>query len=137
MIRSASHVTTHPPPSSVAPAPTSHESRWPLTTTISPGRSRPRISPTTFADSTSGSKCASIFRRTTIRLPRSAMRCSRSASSVVIAAAGIFGASLEYCSAPVCGVRRPPGPTARTSMPMAPWRAARDGPAERNRTVSP
>ena len=56
MMRSASHDTTQPPPSSVAPAPTSHESRWPLTTTISSGRSRPRISPTTLADSTSGSK---------------------------------------------------------------------------------
>ena len=28
--RSASHVTTQPPPSSVEPVPTSHESKWPL-----------------------------------------------------------------------------------------------------------
>ena len=28
-IRSASHVAMHPPPSSVAPVPTSHESKWP------------------------------------------------------------------------------------------------------------
>ena len=42
------------------------------------------------------------------------MRWSRSASSVVIAAAGILGASDVYCSAPVCGVRNPGGPMART-----------------------
>jgi hypothetical protein len=75
MIRSASHVTMQPPPSSVAPAPTSHESRCPLTTTILSGFSRPRNSPTTLADVASASKCASIFNRTTMRLPRSAMRC--------------------------------------------------------------
>src|SRR6266849_2848489 len=46
------------------------------------------------------SKCASIFRRTTTRVPRSDMRCRRSASSAVMAAAGIFGASTAYCSAP-------------------------------------
>ena len=58
--RSASHVTTHPPPSSVDPVPTSHESKWPPMTTTSSGSSRPRSSPTTLAESASGRKCASI-----------------------------------------------------------------------------
>ena len=61
--RSASHVTMHPPPSSVEPVPTSQESKWPPTTTTSSGRSRPRISPTTLAESASGRNFASIFRR--------------------------------------------------------------------------
>ena len=47
-------------------------------------------------------------------------RCRRSASSELIAAAGIFGASVAYCSAPVCGVRNPFGPTERTSRATAP-----------------
>ena len=64
------------------------------------------------------------------------MRWSRSASSVVIAAAGICGASVAYCRLPVWGVRSPGGPIDRTSDATAPSRAARDGPSERYVTVS-
>ena len=51
--RTDSHVTMHPTPSSDAPMPTSHESKWPPTRTISSGSSLPRISPMTLADSAS------------------------------------------------------------------------------------
>ncbi len=89
MSRTASQAATLPPASSMAPWPTSQESMWPPSTTTSSGRSRPRISATTFRDITSGSERASMRRLTTMRCPRSCMRWSIMASSTVMAAWGI------------------------------------------------
>ena len=79
-----------PTPLSEAPMPTSHESKWQPTSTISFGSSRPTISPNTLADSASGSMWASIFRRTRTVNPRSVSRWIRLASSAAMAAVGIF-----------------------------------------------
>ena len=64
--RTASHATTTPPASSIAPCPTSHESMCPPITTTSSGFSRPRSSATTLRDGASGSVRALIWSRTLI-----------------------------------------------------------------------
>ena len=89
MRRSASQATITPPPSSIAPVPTSHESLWPPITTTSSGRSEPVISATALRDGASGSVRASILSWTTTRWPRCCMRCSIAASSMEMAANGI------------------------------------------------
>ena len=63
---------------------------WPPMTTISSGFSRPSSSPITLRDGASGSVCASILSVTTIFSPRSCMRWNIMASSIGIAAEGIF-----------------------------------------------
>ena len=92
MSRTASHAATAPPPSSIAPWPTSHESMCPPTTTTSSGFSRPTISATTLRDGASGKVRAPMRSVRTIGSPRSWNRCSIAASSTLSAAAGIFAA---------------------------------------------
>ena len=89
MSRAASHAARQPPPSSIAPWPTSHESMWPLTMTISLGFSRPRISAITLRDLAGGSVRASIFSSMRIGSPRVCIRASIMASSTESAACGI------------------------------------------------
>ena len=68
-----------------------------------------------------------------MRLPRSAMRCRRSASSVVIAAAGIFGASRGVLQR--AGVRRAqPGGSDRADQRRRRRRGARRATARRRET---
>ena len=133
--RAASHAARQPPPSSIAPCPTSHESMWPLTMTISSGFSRPGISAMTFREMPSGSVRASIFNRTRIVSPRAAMRVSILASSSDRAACGIFLTALAYDMPPVCGVCIENGPTDRIKLATAPARAAWIAPCVRTITV--
>ena len=113
-----------PPPSSMAPVPTSHESKWPPTTTISSGRSRPRISAMTLAESASGSQRRVHRRGAAARAgPRAARRARR---------CGVFDGdrrrrNLRHAGAigQHAGVRRPQAIGARPSAPAPrPRRAA-------------
>mmetsp|Transcript_4602 Transcript_4602/g.16197 ORF Transcript_4602/g.16197 Transcript_4602/m.16197 type:complete len:214 (+) Transcript_4602:97-738(+) len=58
--RRACHAAMMPPPSSIAPVPTSQESVWPPTTTTFSGNSLPMISPMTLCESVSFSISASM-----------------------------------------------------------------------------
>ena len=57
-------------------------------------------------------------------------------AALAIAAAGILGCPLSYCTLPVCGVRKPIGPTDRTRLATAPYCAATRAPEVRYVTVS-
>lgn len=120
-----------PPPSSIAPDPTSHESMWPPITTISSGFSRPRNSPMTLWLSASGSIRALIRSVTRTLSPRLIMRRIIIASSAVTLACGIFFTVESYAMFPVCGVRMPYGPALRAREATAPAFAAAIAPCRR------
>ena len=132
MRRSASHVTTQPPPSSVAPAPTSHESRWPPTTT-----NLVRL----LAAAQLADDVGRFGVGLEVRLHLQPHDDAVAAIGHALQPIGVLGGDRPrresaarpavYCSAPVWGVRSPGGPTERTSAATAPSRAARDGPSER------
>ncbi len=95
-------VMATPAPSSIAPSPGSHESRWPPIITTWSGRSRPGISPTTFQAGAFGVEVDARVSRTRTGFPAATSRSSSSASGTPSAAAGIFG---SRSIAPVCGSR--------------------------------
>ena len=136
MSRTASHAPTAPPPSSIAPCPTSHESMWPPSTTTSSGFSRPTISAITLRDGASGSLRAPMRRVSTTGSPRSWNRCSIMASSTLSAAAGILAVVESYRVWPVWGLRIEFDATDRMRQATAPTRAAADGPSVRTGRVA-
>ena len=101
--RAASHVTMQPTPSSDAPVPTSHESMWPPSSTISCGargrESRRRRWPTRRRLRSAPPS----IRRTRTGTLRARRRAMRSASSADTDAAGIGVTPWPYCRLPVCG----------------------------------
>ena len=99
--------------------------------TISSARSPPATSPITFADSPTGSGSQPSVSATRTFAPAESARCSRSASGIDSAAAGIGAMPAWYQSAPVCAARHESVPTDRTRHATAPLRAAADGPCMR------
>ena len=89
--------------------------------TISAGRSLPRISAMTFADSTSLSVRGLSSRCILTLSPDAIKRCTSIASSAVSAAAGIFFTLPSYFKAPVCGVRNESDATERMMTAIAPY----------------
>ena len=81
---------TQPAPSSCEPSPKSQESRWPPTKIYSSGNSLPLISPITLYDRTSSSCLQFCFKKNLMELSIFNIELSKSASLVLIAAAGIL-----------------------------------------------
>ena len=118
-----------PPPSSLAPVPTSHESKWPPT---SDDLLRPLAS-AKLADDVVG-----LAVGLEVRLHRQLHADRHAAVLQPLEAVGVLGGnrrrgnlrplSARSAVAPVCGVRSPVGPTERTSTATAPSAAAREGP---------
>ena len=119
-----------PPPSSLAPVPTSHESKCPPISTISCGSSRPRNSPTTLC----GAGC-----RPRSRFHREPDPNGDTAILETLKPVGVFGGDGrggnlgEPGFAGGARVRRAQTrrPADRTSVATAPRLAAWDGPVER------
>jgi hypothetical protein len=126
-----------PAPSSCAPWPRSHESRWAPSTTTSRGRSRPGISPITFAERalSAQDELLDILRRTC--WPEANWSSRRSASGLEMASAGISLSPGSLRIPPVCASRFRSVPTERMMTPMAPRRAASAAPRPRTVTARP
>jgi len=135
MSRAASSTIATPVPSSWAPTARSQESRCAPSSTTSAGFSRPRISATTLAESTSGSVRQPSCRRTRTG-PAWSQRWITAASSVASATAGIARSPALNTATPVCGVRNEAVAAERTIVATAPRAAAFAGPKLRSSDAS-